>query len=591
MKLSKLYCSDLKFKEIRFNEGINIIIGRIVNPENKDLNVHNLGKSLIVKIIDFMMLKSNDFLFKDIEAFKDYEFYLEIKLNSGEYLTIKRVVGNNRVCFKQHSEKWQDFRKTTEWDYKDYTTTSKIKDAKKLLQNYLNFDVLKDSSFRNIITYFLRGQSDYGDPFKLNKFKGKDSAWKPLLFEMLGYNGEKLNDKYRLDLEIEEIENFIKLEQRLHDVDINSIDEYRTQLETLTNNLSIYDAQIKKFDYYVSEQGITKELVDNVENKIAELNSIRYDLLSDTEKIKQSLEQIQEYDYQDLYSLFMEANIAFPDQIKKSYEDLINFNNLITLERRNKLHELLKKKEEYLIKVEKDLYLLNKSRVEILGSLSENDEFEKFVCKQKELIIIKGKIQELNDKVIAAEKILSKNEEKSNLITARDKVVKELEKEIIKGTDVSKNIKLKFSDYVNRLLSLRGVLSLKKNNNDNIDFKYSLMNSSGEITKESEGHTYLKAICSALDFAIVTQYSNKSFFRFVFHDGCVDGDDGRIAIKYLDLIKEISKDYGIQCIITMIDSVVPTKPDGTKYNISDNEVILELNDNPDNSGLLFGFKF
>ena len=64
MKLSKLYSNKENFKEIEFNEGVNIILGKIKNPDNINVNCHNLGKSTLVKIIDFMLLKklpSNSF--------------------------------------------------------------------------------------------------------------------------------------------------------------------------------------------------------------------------------------------------------------------------------------------------------------------------------------------------------------------------------------------------------------------------------------------------------------------------------------------------------------------------------------------------
>ena len=80
MKLSKLYCNKQNFKSIKFNDGVNIIIGRIENPQNKDLNVHNLGKSLIVKIIDFVLLKSKSFLNDNINIFEGYSFFFGNKI-------------------------------------------------------------------------------------------------------------------------------------------------------------------------------------------------------------------------------------------------------------------------------------------------------------------------------------------------------------------------------------------------------------------------------------------------------------------------------------------------------------------------------
>lgn len=591
MKLSKLYCNKQNFKSIKFNDGVNIIIGRIENPQNKDLNVHNLGKSLIVKIIDFVLLKSKSFLNDNINIFEGYSFFLEIKLNSGKYLTIKRTVGENKILFKEHSLGNQNFINEINWDYSDYTISSKKKNAKTLLQNYLDFNIFQNNNYRNILTYFLRDQNDYKDPFKLSKFKGSDSNWKPILFEMLGYSGDLLENKYSLDKDIENIDLEIKHLQKNEQFQIDDLDKYQTQLETLENEITQYNRLLKKFDYFLIEQNISDELVNQIEERIAALNIERYELQSDIKNINESLDDIQIYNYDELYNLYNEIKIYFPNQLKKSYDDLIDFNNKITAERKLKLSQLLKDKDNSIAIIDKELLQLNSQRSEMLKSLSESNEFDKYTQKQKEILKIQGTIEKLKNKIDIINKIKEKEIEKNTLIGNRELIINKIQENISEGTIVSKEIKKLFGEYVNKLTSLKGILSIKPLQTGNIEFDYAVMNSQGEITQESEGHTYRKALCSCLDLALITEYSDKSFFRFVFHDGCVDGDDGRIAIKYLELIKDLSKTKNLQCIVTMIDSVVPRKADGTQYNISDEEVILELNDNPDNSGLLFGFKF
>ena len=549
MKLSKLYCNKNNFKEILFNEGVNIIIGRIENPENKDLNVHNLGKSLIVKIIDFVLLKTKSFLMDNLEIFNGYSFFLELKLNNGKYLTIKRTVGETKISFKEHDTRNQNFVDETNWDYSDYTITSSKKNAKDLLQQYLSFDILKENNYRNLLTYFLRGQSDYDDPFKLSKFRGQDITWKPTLFEMLGYSGDNLYKKYKIDIEIEDIDKEIKFIERLNNVRVDDLDTYKTQLETLENLLKIDEENVKTFNFFLSDNQISKELVEEIENNIAQLNLIRYDLQSDIKNAKLALEQIQTYNYENLYDLYKEAQIIFTSQLKKSYEDLLVFNNKITNERKTKLGELIAKKNEQLADVDYNLLELNNKRMEALSVLTVDDEFDKFTQKQREIIKIKDKIEIFKTKICAIDSIKEKESIKIKLINDRNVLIENIEKNIIEGSILSKKIKQTFSNYVNRLISLNGILSIKPLQTGNIEFIYGVMNSQGDITKESEGHTYRKALCSCLDLALISEYSNKSFFRFVFHDGSVDGDDGRIAIKYLELIKELSTTKNLQCII------------------------------------------
>jgi len=96
MKLSKLYSNkpDL-FETIIFSSGLNVIQAEIRLPENKKKDTHNLGKSTLGKLLDFCFLsqkKSEFFLFKHEQLFKQFVFFLELELEDGSYLTIRRGV-------------------------------------------------------------------------------------------------------------------------------------------------------------------------------------------------------------------------------------------------------------------------------------------------------------------------------------------------------------------------------------------------------------------------------------------------------------------------------------------------------------------
>src|SRR4051812_2163528 len=104
MKLSKLYCNVETFKNIKFNlDGINVIYAEVQSESREKKNSHDLGKTKLAELIDYLLLKGADknfFLFKlknkeGTSIFNEYVFYLEVLLNSGKYLTIRRSVKNN----------------------------------------------------------------------------------------------------------------------------------------------------------------------------------------------------------------------------------------------------------------------------------------------------------------------------------------------------------------------------------------------------------------------------------------------------------------------------------------------------------------
>ena len=74
MKLSRLYSNDDRFHSIVFNDGMNLVLGKVTNTQETSKDSHNLGKSTLASLLDFMMLKQvgKDFFLKK------YERYLRI---------------------------------------------------------------------------------------------------------------------------------------------------------------------------------------------------------------------------------------------------------------------------------------------------------------------------------------------------------------------------------------------------------------------------------------------------------------------------------------------------------------------------------
>lgn len=600
MKLSSLYANKTNFKRIDFNDGVNIIIGRINNLENLETNTHNLGKSLIVKLVDFLLLKekiNKDFFLKKSDEFNEYIFFLELKLNDGRFVTIKRAVEKaTQVSIKVHTVCKQNLVDEKDWDYESIPvgeTKNKVK-AISIIQDLLNFEVLNDEQYRNFLTYFMREQGDYKDPFLLGKYtKGKDSAWKPMLFELLGYSGKLLQEIFdvtdeieKLKKEIEEIETYSKVK----DGDIDSQQNIKKLCEGKIKELEL---QAKDFDFYLSDANISKELIDEIEKNVANLNVKLFKAKSDLARINEELSLNIAYDYDSVFDLFQEVQLIFPDTLKKSFEELVEFNKKITVERQAKLSELQTRKNTEAIQFDEQLQELNRQRVDALKKLQEAETFQKFNDAQSSIDIWRRRVFEADQKIQAIQELRKKEIKISAERTKFDKLRDEVATLIEKATDQATKIRDLFTKFVKRIIGQTATLSLelpKKQDSGNINFKVITLGDDGKETQAGDGYTYKKEICASMDLAILKSYKERSFCRFVIHDGCVDGDDPRCATGYLELIKELAGD-GLQCIVTMIDNVVPFKADGKKYDLNDSEVVLELNDEADGSGKLFGFNF
>src|SRR5688572_3322874 len=103
MKLSLLYTNDsTRFAPLRFNgitdDRLNVIFANITKPKDPNKDSHNLGKTTLIHVIDFLLLKQinqEHFFLKHAEAFTPFVFHLEVQTHRGDFVTIRRNIANH----------------------------------------------------------------------------------------------------------------------------------------------------------------------------------------------------------------------------------------------------------------------------------------------------------------------------------------------------------------------------------------------------------------------------------------------------------------------------------------------------------------
>ena len=217
-----------------------------------------------------------------------------------------------------------------------------------------------------------------------------------------------------------------------------------------------------------------------------------------------------------------------------------------------------------------------------MSLLTEKDSYFKFKEYQKKTIGIEVEIERIKDKLKAIDNtLILENDIKDKREIISDKI-SELKESLSERKH--SNINRVFNSIIKEILDTNALISLKLNIHGNVEFNADYQNKTDLLkTSESQGTTYKKLLCVAFDLSLLVNYSDKSFYKFVYHDGVLEGLDDRIKIRYIKLIKEFCKKYDLQYIATLIDSDLPKDmPD----LIEDKDICLRLNDK-DNSGKLF----
>lgn len=588
MKLSKMYTNnDALFEPIVFNDGLNIILGEIRLPENVDKDTHCLGKTVLGQLLDFCLLKGkskNFFLFKHYETFKGFVFFLEIKTNNNEYLTIKRGVENHtRVSIIRHTERNQSYvhLPDSEWSHSAFPSFDRAKDA---LDSLLNLSFIKPWNYRQSVSYALRSEYDYKDVFRLPKFH-YDIDWKPYIAHILGLKAEFVTEQYTLKKEYENLKNDLKEIEKDISLFTDSLDKLEGLILIKEEEIEQIKDQLNNFNFNLEDANINKELVNELDVKLSKLNKQHYYLAHTIRKIESSLElQKINFNTSEAKQIFEEAGLLFEGQVKKTYDELIEFNYDITKERRKYLKSELAEKRSQLEQIEIDIEGINEEREKALIYLQKAKTIEKYKAlsmklTQKEAKVLLLKQQE--EKLVEYEKLKTSMTLAKDNLDRNERLLAENVKSNQDKNSTYSSIKLHFNSLIKAMLDKEALISIDINKEGNLEFKEEIISDDGTQTSESDGKTYKKLLCIAFDIAINEVHLSKKFTHFSFHDGFLENLDNRKKIKFLKILREITQ-TGYQYIGTLIDSDLPNQDTSILTN---EEIILTLHD--DVNGTLF----
>ena len=596
MKLSRLYSNKPeRFEPVDFVPGLNVVMAEIRLPQNRDKDTHNLGKTTLGRLLDFGFLAKRDskfFLFKHIDLFKDFVFYLEVELVDGSYLTVRRGVEEaTKVSYKKHQASHQDFSSlpTSGWDHLDMPFDR----AKELLDGLLDWRMLKPWSYRNGLGYLLRSQDDFRDVFHLRKFASTHADWKPFLAHILGFDARLLASHYEKEEELAKKQSTAQTIKNELGGSIEDISKIEGILLLKQKEAEKKQKLLDAFDFRAQDKDQTKQLVDDIDERIAALNSERYSLNQNRKKILASLEEDQIlFNPDEAQRLFEEAGVLFQGQIKKDFQQLIAFNRAITDERRVYLQEDRAEIESELKRVNAELNTLGKRRSDILSFLSGTDVFSKYKQVSDEMVTLRADITSLEQQRGFLHRLQELRTDIRGLVEERGNLQTQIEANVEKQnsdkTSLFSAIRLFFSEIVEDVVDRKALLSVSPNKDGHLEFRAEILDESGNATSADMGHTYRKLLCIAFDMAVLRAHLDDHFPRFVYHDGVFESLDDRKKENLLTVIRRYSE-LGIQAIITLIDSDLPARTEGENSVFDESEIVLRLHDESD-QGRLFKMK-
>jgi uncharacterized protein YydD (DUF2326 family) len=234
--------------------------------------------------------------------------------------------------------------------------------------------------------------------------------------------------------------------------------------------------------------------------------------------------------------------------------------------------------------VVKQLEKLNQQRQLELQFLENTESVAKYRELNQRLVLMKNELASMERQRDALIGIRERDKQLRGLNRERDDQVDALRSNIDDCGDKKNGryscVRAALADICEEFLDHKALIKTRLNKAENIEFEAEYLDIADHPTSEDEGKSYKQALCAAYDLAVAQVMLEEDFVRFIFHDGLLEGFDDRVKFKIIAVLRDLA-DQGIQQILTVIESDLPTDKDGKKFSFDDEEIILRLHDDHD----------
>lgn len=368
-------------RDIEFRNGINLI----VDESKESITGNNIGKTTVLKLIDFCFGANKNHIWQDPENPKEVYALVKEFLIDNDVLIILTLSDTlnpkteTEVVIERnfHSSRKTVIRRINGTQYTD----DEFEDVLKEL--FFPNLIAEKPSFRQIISHNIRYKDlSINNTLKtLDKFTS-DAEYETLYLYLLGCEFNEGNKKQEILQNIRQESNFKKRLERfqtksayettlsLIENDIEELQNKKSKLnlnenfDSDLNKLNEVKYQINKLSSEISKINIRKELIIEAKNEL-EANKSEIDLLQ--------LEQI----YNQATDILGE--------LQKSFENMVNYHNQMISEKAKFINNELPNLEQKLEKKNQELQTLLGQETKLSQIIAKSDSFEELEMLISEL--------------------------------------------------------------------------------------------------------------------------------------------------------------------------------------------------------------
>lgn len=363
-----------EIRNLTFHKGLNLIVDKTVTSDDALRTGNNVGKTTVLRLIDFCLGNSADSLYKDPENKSEINHEVKDFLTSQRVLITLELVDNldapgRRVVIERNFLQ----RKERVYMINGESVGSKKEEIAEALLKHIfpNVKVVKPT-FRQLVSHNIRYEE-----YRLNStlktlMYGSDEDYETLYLFMFGCDYDQGEARTRILAKREREEAF---KRRLEKVQTKGA--YKVALDVI-------EGDIEKLEKRKRELNINPNLEQQVErlNRVKqELNSVLGTLSAQSirkDVIDEALSDIQGRKFDDnldvIAAIYKQAS-AFIPNLQKSFEDLVSYHNQMLENKKEFLSSELPNIEEAISRCQKQVDELRREELELSAEITSSDTF------------------------------------------------------------------------------------------------------------------------------------------------------------------------------------------------------------------------
>ena len=587
----RILSSDIStFKNLKFNEGLNILLADKSDKATDRQTRNAAGKTSFVELVHFLLGADakKDGLLK-AAALQDASFSLQLDVAGVTYDVSRNVAKPSTLQINGDVSGWPIKPK---YDEKLGLFLVPNKQWKQVLgAKWFGLDEFDDEdseksfkpSFRSLISYFARRQLD-GGFFSHKKYATVQQPWNEQvsLSYLIGLDW-RIPQNFEIFRKHAKIASDLKAAVRKGELGpyFGTAADLRTKLTLAEAKYKRLKEQLDSFKVVPEYEKLEQE-ASILTRDISELNNQNYIDREILLELNSTLGSEAVPDKKNLQQMYQEVGVILPDLVKKRFAEVESFHAALIENRHSHLKSEIDATEKRIKERDKEKVKLDARRAQVMAILQSGGALDHYTLMREELARSEADLQNLQQRLQIAERFESS---KTDLDIERANLVRSLKNDIHERQQVINDAILAFEElsealYVNERA---GSLTIAETESGP-DFEIRI------DSKRSTGISNMQIFCFDL-MLMELSAKHKMGPGFLIHDSHIfDGVDERQIAKALQLGAEKAAKLGFQYIVTMNSDAIPK--DGFKEGFDINKYIMptRLTDATEDGGL-FGFRF